>query len=118
MPRDSSKARRGRAGLGALLVCASLLTACEEDPSKRLVGRWQLVDDRGQMVIEFREDGTYSAASPDGLLEGHWSLAGDGEIATWTRADRPKRINAFRLVDGDLIIVDRAGGELLHRAVE
>lgn len=101
-----------------LLAFACLLGACDADPSQALVGRWQIVDEGAQMVIEFRADGTYASAAAGRLMDGQWELVSDHEIATWSRDDRPKRINVFRLEDGELWIEDRTGEHHRHRLVD
>jgi len=100
--------------LAALLVMAPL-PACSGDLHDRLVGRWQLVEQDYELVIELRADGTYLAYTGTGPSAGRWELVDSSHIATWSAPDKPKRVSRFRLEDEALIVIDADGAALRHR---
>lgn len=55
------------------------LISCTEDPSKVILGAWQMEEDGGK-VVEFLEDGSLSTKNGQQTGSGQWSMLDDGKL--------------------------------------
>jgi len=70
------------------LLCI-LLTACQQEPAKELVGKWRtdLGGDNGMMIVEFREDGSFETRftnSPNLVSLGTYLITSENQIEITT----------------------------------
>jgi len=92
-------------------------SALAAGPGNGPLGLWELVGQKNRLRIEFSPDGNYRAMTRQRILFGKWSLVDQAHIATWSNAQRPKRINRFRVDKDRLYITDRNGVVYEHRRV-
>lgn len=100
------------------ILLLSVFAACSLKPEQRILGKWQLIQQDGNMTIEFRADGSYQAKTDFGVMKGKWEIVDNSRIATWADESQPKRENQFRFESDKLLIVDGGGSVHKHRRVE
>ncbi len=66
-----------------LIVSVALLLfsliGCTNDPSKVILGAWQMEEDEGK-VVEFLDDGSLSTKNGQQTGSGRWSMTDDGKL--------------------------------------
>lgn len=105
-------AARVRLGLAAFVLVA--LAGCVEGYNPELEGRWRLVGQKYDLVIDLRADGRYQAMTDVGTKLGRWEQVDNEHIATWSDESQPKRVSAFKIEGDNLTITDTSNTPLEH----
>ena len=101
--------------LAGLAMFSQSLWASEA--SSGLVGHWELVDQKYDLTIEFKDNGGYIALTNSGVMTGRWEQLDESRLSTWNSGRIPKRVSEFT-IEGDLLIItDESGVRLTHRRI-
>lgn len=110
----SRSLRKGGATFGLVMVLCGVLASCADGYNPELEGRWRLVGEEYDLVIDLRADGSYHARTNLGTNSGQWKQVDKEHIATWSDDDQPKRISSFRIEGNQLTIIDTSNTALEH----
>ena len=97
-----------------LIVSAALLIfsiiGCTNDPSKVILGAWQMEDDKGK-VVEFLADGSLSTKNGKQTGSGRWSMLGNGQLnLEISTASGPRNFTCeVQFIDNLMILTSEAG---------
>jgi len=97
----------------AVVFCISL-AGCADGYNPALEGRWRLVGQDYDLVIDLRPDGSYQAETNVGTDAGQWKQNDDEHSATWSDDNQPKRISSFKIHGDHLTIIDTGKTALEH----
>jgi hypothetical protein len=97
----------------AVVFCIAL-AGCADGYNPALEGRWRLVDQDYDLVIDLRPDGSYHAETNIGTNSGRWKQVDDEHIATWTDDNQPTRVSSFKIHGDHLTIIDTGKAALEH----
>ena len=103
-----------RVRLGVTVLLSLALSACVDRYNPELEGRWRLVDQNYDLVIDLRADGSYHAMTNLGMKSGRWEQIDSDHIATWSDDSQPKRVSSFKLEGDSLTIIDTTNTPLEH----